>query len=123
MRSLGGGQPGGDRLRLGVVGAAIHMLEGVDGRQYESWTEAAGEPSERPRPKAVAQRRHALIDGLDMALPIFGMSLLDRRQTPVYLGQLRIFLGLRQGSVERGAVDFTLKVGSIASPRLVFRHR
>ena len=99
------------------------MLEGVDGRQYESRTEAAGEPSERPRPEAGAQRRHAPIDRLDMALPILGMSFFDRRQTPVYLGQLRVFLGLRQGPVKCGAVDLALQVGGVAPPRVLFRHR
>jgi hypothetical protein len=35
MRSLGRGQPTGNGLRLGVVGAAVHLLEGIDGRQHK----------------------------------------------------------------------------------------
>src|SRR6266436_1375610 len=98
------------------------MLERIDGRQYESRAEAAGEPSERAGPKAGTQLRHPLIDCGDVVLPVLGMGLLDRRQAPIDLGQLRVLFGLRQGSVECGAVDLTLQISDVASSWVVFGH-
>jgi hypothetical protein len=83
MRSLGRRQSAGNGLRLGIVGAAVHLLEGIDGRQYEGWTEAARQPCERARPKARLQPRHSLIDRCDFALPEFGVSLLHGPQASV----------------------------------------
>src|SRR5436309_6083943 len=51
------------------------------------------------------------------------MGLLDPRQAPIDLGQLRVLLDLRQGSVECRAVDLTLQIGEVASSWVVFGHR
>ena len=122
VRALGRGQSAGDGFRLPVIGAAVQLLERVDARQDKSRTETARQPSERPRPKARPQARHALTDRPDLAFPEFGMRLLDRAEASINLSQLGVLLGLRQRSVERGAVHFALQIGPIALSRIFRRH-
>ena len=59
---------------------------------------------------------------LDLAFPELGMRLLDRAEAGVDLRQLGVLLGLRQGSVERGAVDLALQIGGVALPRIFLGH-
>jgi hypothetical protein len=122
VRTLGRGQPAGDGFRLRVVGAAVELLERVDARQHEGRTETARQPSERPRPEARPQARHALADRPDLALPKLGMRLLDRAEASVDLRQLGVLFGLRQRSVERGAVDLPLQIGGVALARIFLGH-
>ena len=123
MRAFGGRQPGSNSLRLRVVSAAVDMLEGVDGGQYEGRAESARKPGQRARPKAGPQFRHTLIDRRDVVPPVLGMSLLDRRQAVVNLRQLRVLLGLRENPVEGRAVNLALKIGRVAPSSILFRHR
>ena len=122
MRPFGGRQPAGDSFGLRIVSAAVQMLERIDRRQHESRAEAPREPSERAGPETGAQLRHAVIDRRDVVLPVLGVGLLDRRQAPIDLRQLRVLLGLRQGPVEGGAVDLALKIGRVAPSWIFFGH-
>ena len=63
-----------------------------------------------------------VIDRRDVALPVLGVGLLDRRQASVNLRQLRVLLGLRQGAVEGRAVDLALKIGRVAPSWIFFGH-
>src|SRR6202008_2256488 len=107
--ALGRGQPAGNGFGLGVIGAAVQLLERVDARQDEGRTKTARQPGKAPRPKARPQSRHALTDRIDLAFPELGMRLLDRAEASINLSQLGLLLGLRQRSVERRAVDMPLQ--------------
>src|SRR4029077_15087318 len=84
--------------------------------------ETAREPGERPRPEARPQVGHALADRAHFAFPEFGVSLFDRAEASVNLRQLRVLLGQRQRSVERGAVDLALQIGPVAPSRIFLGH-
>ena len=99
MRALRRRQAAGDGFRLRGVSPAVHLFEGIDRRQHKGGAEATRQPFERPGPETRAQLRHALTEGLDLALPELGMRRLDRRKAGVDPGELRVFLGLGQGLV------------------------
>src|SRR5207237_6563488 len=122
VRALGGRQPAGDGFRLSVIRAAVHLLERVDARQYESRAETARQPGKRARPEARPQARHALPHRADLAFPELGMCVLDRREASINLRQFRVLLGLRQRAVKRRAVDLSLQVGPVALPRIFLVH-
>jgi hypothetical protein len=122
VRALGRGQPAGNSFRLPVIGAAVQLLERVDAGQDEGRTKTARQPSERPHPKARPQARHALADRPDLAFPELGMRLLDRAEASINLRQLWVLLGLRQRSVERGAVNLPLQIGLVALARIFLGH-
>src|SRR6516165_7444736 len=122
MRPLGGRQAAGDGLWLRIIVAAVQMLERIDAGQDKGWAKAARKPGERARPKARTQPWHNIIDRRDMVLPVLGVRILDRRQASINLRQLRVLLGLRQGSVKGGTVDLTLKIGRVAPSWIFLRH-
>jgi hypothetical protein len=122
VRALGRGQPAGNSFRLGVIGAAVPLLERIDARQDERRTETARQPSKAPRPEARPQARRALTDHTDLALPKLGMRFLDGAEASINLRQLGVLLGLRQRSVERGAVNLPLQIGLVALARIFLGH-
>ncbi len=119
MRALGRRQAGGDRLRLLVVLTAIRLLERVDDREHEFRAEAAGEPGEGAAAEARTLARQAYAEPLP---PELGMRLLDTRQSPIYLGNLRVRLDLGEGAIEHRAVDLALQIGAISRLRVALRH-
>src|SRR6185437_5970853 len=113
MRALGGGQPAGDRLGLGVVLSAVALLECVDRRQYELRSEAARQPSQSARPPPQAQAPGMRADAVELLAPEFGMAFLDRGEPAVDVLQPRVGFRVGERAVERGAVDLALQIGAI----------
>jgi hypothetical protein len=123
MRSLGGRQPAGDCFRLRGVGAAVEMLERVDGRQHHGRAEPPRQPDQGAGAEARAQSRHLSADRLEPAPPELGMCLLDRGEPRINPREFGILLAVRQCAVECGTVDLALQIGGIAILRVGFWHR
>ena len=123
VRPLGGRKPVRDRFGLIVVLADIALFERIDRRQNQLRPEAARQPSQCPRPPAQAEMLRADADAIELAAPEFGVPLLHRGESAIYLLEARIGFSLGEGSIQPGAVIFALQVCAIARGIVTLRHR
>jgi hypothetical protein len=111
VRALHRREVGGERIRLAVVIAASRLLLHRQHRDHRLRTKPPGEPHDDARAHAGPARRDTCARVPQLPLPERDVRLLGGGEAAVDLAELLVRLDLRDGGVDRGAVDLLLPVG------------